>query len=150
MTQFEFATFIEDNVKDVREPAGADMLEIARTLEATKKVDFVSGIRLSDGQREFTYNEQIEGTSRKGQVKVPEHFILGSPVFVAGTLYRVTARLRYRIEAGKLRLWCDLLNPHEIERDAFGAIVEKVDDAVSTDVLMALAPDLSSTPAAPF
>ena len=140
MSQFDFALFIENNVKDIRKPAGAEMLEIARTLEATKKVDFVSGIRLSDGQREFTYNEEVQGTTRKGQMKVPETFLVGIPVFVAGEHYAVTARLRYRIESGDLRLWYDLLNPHEIERDAVGAIVDKVDKAVKTDVLMARAP----------
>ena len=140
MSQTEFALFIENNVKDIREPAGADMLEIARTLEANTKVEFASAIRLSDGQREFTYKEEIEGTTRRGQMKVPETFLLGIPVFIAGEPYAVTARLRYRIDHGTLRLWYDLFNPPEIARDAFGGIVDKVDKAVPTSVLMARAP----------
>ena len=140
MSQFDFATFIEDNVKDIREPAGADVLEVARNLEAKKRVDFKSGIRLADGQRQFTYKEEINGTTRDGQMEVPEQFILGIPVFRGGVLYRVTARLRYRIESGNLRLWYDLLNPHVVARDAFAAIVTKVDEAVPTAVLMAKAP----------
>ena len=140
MRQAEFSRFIEDNVKDIREPAGADVLEVARQLEVKKKVEFASAERLSDGQREFTYNEEVDGSTRRGQMKIPEEFLLGIPVFIAGDHYAVTARLRYRIHDGQLRLWYDLLNPHEVERDAFGAIVTRVDEAVPTDVLMAQAP----------
>lgn len=137
MSQDDFARFIEDNVKDIREPAGADILEVSRQLEVKKSVEFASALRLSDGQREFTYNEQIDGSTRRGKMKVPEEFVLGIPVFVAGELYAVTARLRYRITSGRLQLWYDLLNPHEVEREAFGAIVKEIDDGVETDVLMA-------------
>ena len=137
MTQTEFSQFIEDNVKDIRSPAGADVLEVARQLEVKKKVEFASAERLSDGQREFTYNEEVEGSTRRGQMKIPEEFKLGIPVFINGALYEVIARLRYRIDGGQLRLWYDLLRPHEIERDAFGVVVEKIDGEVNTPVIMA-------------
>lgn len=137
MPQTDFSRFIEDNVKDIREPDGADVLEVARQLEVKKKVEFASAERLSDGQREFTYNEEVEGSTRRGQLKIPEEFKLGIPVFIGGELYEVIARLRYRIDGGQLRLWYDLLNPHEIERDAFGVVVEKIDGEVETPVLMA-------------
>ena len=137
MPQGEFARFIEDNVKDIREPDGADVLEVARQLEVKKKVEFASAIRLTDGSREFTYNEDAEGSTRRGQLTVPEEFKLGIPVFLGGELYEVLARLRYRIDGGQLALWYDLLRPHEIERDVFGTLVEKIAAGVKTDVLMA-------------
>ena len=137
MPQADFSRFIEDNVKDIREPDGADVLEVARQLEVKKKVEFASAERLSDGQREFTYNEEVEGSTRRGQMRIPEEFKLGIPVFIGGELYEVIARLRYRIDGGQLRLWYDLYRPHEIERDAFGVVVEKIDGEVNTPVLMA-------------
>lgn len=137
MTQTDFSRFIEDNVKDIREPDGADVLEVARQLEVKKKVEFSSAERLSDGQREFTYNEEVEGSTRRGQMKIPEEFKLGIPVFIGGELYEVIARLRYRIDGGQLRLWYDLYRPHEIERGAFSVVVEKIDGEVNTPVLMA-------------
>lgn len=137
MSQDQFALHIENNVKDIVEPAGADMLEVSRQLEVKKKVDFASATRLSDGQREFTYNEEVQGSTRRGQLKVPSEFKLGIPVFVGGEAYEVIARLRYRIASGQLALWYDLLNPHEIERDAFELIVDQIDKGVKTDVLMA-------------
>lgn len=137
VTQTDFSRFIEANVKDIREPAGADVLEVARQLEVKKKVEFASAERLSDGQREFTYNEEVEGSTRRGQMKIPEEFKLGIPVFVGGALYEVIARLRYRIDGGQLRIWFDLYRIHEIERDAFGVVVKKIDGEVNTPVLMA-------------
>lgn len=137
MSQSDFSRFIEDNVKDIVEPAGADVLEVSRELEVKKKVQFASAMRLTDGQRTFGYSEEVDGTTRRGQLKIPEAFKLGIPVFVDGELYEVTARLRYRIDSGQLCLWYDLLNPHEVERHAFGMIVDDIAAAVPTDVLMA-------------
>ncbi len=90
MTQESFAAFIEDNLIDIREPAAADMLEISRTLEAKKKVDFSSGIRLSDGQTELSYIEDLSGTTKGGKLQIPENFLIGIPVFEGGPIYGVT------------------------------------------------------------
>jgi uncharacterized protein YfdQ (DUF2303 family) len=116
MNQADFAQFIEDNLPDILD--GATLLEVSRSLEAKKKVNFASAIRLSDGQNQFTYEEQVEGTANKGQLKIPETFDLGIPVFEGGPLYKVSARLRYRITEGKLGLWYDLERPHKILEDA--------------------------------
>lgn len=127
MKQVDFAKFIEDNLPDVYQPAAAEMLEISRTLEAKKSVDFKSAQRLSDGQQEFTYNEAVEGTAGKGKFKVPEEFKIGIPVFNGGTPYLITARLRYRIDNGVLVLWYDLLREHKVMEDAFKTMREKIE-----------------------
>ena len=41
MTQTDFAAFVEDNLPDITDPVGAEMLEMCRLLEAKKKVEFV-------------------------------------------------------------------------------------------------------------
>lgn len=136
MVQADFAQFIEDNLPDLLD--GATMLEVSRTLEAKKKVNFASGIRLHDGQNQFTYEEQIEGTAGKGQFKVPEVFELGIPVFEGGPLYKVTARLRYRInDGGKLGLWYDLERPHKIIEDAVKAVWEAIAAGTESTILHA-------------
>lgn len=134
MSQADFAQFIEDNVVDIRSPAGADVLEVARGLQAKKAVAFASAIRLSDGSQEFTYNETIQGTTSKGKIKVPEEFTLGIPVFFGGELYEVKARLRYRINEGQLLLWYELYRPEHIEKDAFEAVCDAVNESTSVAV----------------
>lgn len=114
MAQADFAQFIEDNAPDIIEPASADMIEISRTLEAKKKVNFASGIRLSNGQQELTYEEQIQGTAAKGKLVVPEVFSIAIPVLEGGDRFRMRARLRYRIsDQGALAMWFDLERPHK-------------------------------------
>lgn len=119
MTQEQFAQFIENNLPDIAQPPAADMLEVSRTLEAKKKVNFASGIRLANGQNQLTYEEEISGTAAKGQLQVPEEFIIGIPVLEGGIKYAVTSRLRYRIlDGGKMQMWYELVRPHKIIEDA--------------------------------
>lgn len=123
MSQAEFAAFIENNLSDIAVPAAADMLEISRSLEAKKKVNFASGIRLSNGENELTYEETISGTAQKGKLQVPEEFTVGIPVLEGGIKYAVTARLRYRIaDQGALSMWYELIRPHKIIEDAVAAV----------------------------
>lgn len=134
MAQPDFAQFIEDNVVDIRSPAGADVLEVARSLQAKKAVEFVSAIRLADGSQQFTYNETVDGSAAKGTLKIPEEFKLGIPVFFGGESYEVTARLRYRIAEGKLQMWYELYRPEHIEQDAFGHVCAGVAEATAITI----------------
>jgi uncharacterized protein YfdQ (DUF2303 family) len=136
MTQEGFAQFIEDNVVDIREPAGADVLEMSRTLEAKKAVSFTSSVRLSDGMRELSYQETSDGATTKGNVKLCDQFTLGIPVFQGGQPYAVVARLRYRIKDAKLVMFFELFRPSYILADAFQAITVDIATRTETIVLM--------------
>ena len=135
MTQEAFATWIEDNLPDIAMPPAADMLEISRSLEAKKKVNFASGLRLSNGQHQITYEESIEGTAAKGRLMVPEVFSLGIPVLEGGDRYQVEARLRYRIaDGGKLSMWYDLLRPHKVLEDAVHFVWRAIEAELATTI----------------
>ena len=121
--QTDFAVFIEDNAPDIVTPSSADMIDISRSLEAKKKVNFASGIRLSNGENELTFEEQIEGSAGKGKLKIPEDFWIGIEVLEgAGIKNRIKARLRYRIDGSKLSLWYDLERPHKDLEDAVKSV----------------------------
>lgn len=121
-TQTEFAEFIEDNGPDIVTPEAATMLEVARDLSAKIDADFGSAVRMQNGSVQFKYSEQVKGTYGSGQVEVPERFVISIPVHVGSDRVSVTARLRYRINSGKLTFWYDLLRADQIERDAFMAV----------------------------
>lgn len=131
MLQADFAQFIEDNLPDIASskvneqvtPTATEMLEISRSLEAKKKVNFASGVRLSNGQNELIYEEEISGTAQKGKLQVPEIFTIGIPVLEGGVCYQVQCRLRYRIvDGGKLTMWFELVRPHKILEDSVKAV----------------------------
>lgn len=112
--QVEFAEFIEDNLSDIATPAGADMLEIAQYLSATRSTDFKSASRLRDGRVQFQNIENIEAKVGAGETEVPETIILGiAPVFGLPP-YRIEARFRYRIANGKLSLGIKLQRVEDI------------------------------------
>lgn len=136
MDQATFAAFIEDNLPDIATPPAADMLEIARSLEAKKKVNFASGLRLSNGEHQITYEEQIDGTAAKGRIQVPETFSIGIAVLEGGDRYQVEARLRYRIgDGGKLSMWFDLLRPHKILEDAAGFVWKWIESELGLTIV---------------
>lgn len=119
LSQVEFAEFIEDNLHDVVSPAGAEMLEIAQYLSATRSVDFKSAIRLSNGQIQFHNLESMDAKVGVGQTQVPETITLGiAPVFGLSP-FRVEAKFRYRLADGKLRMGIKL---HRVE-DVMAAVV---------------------------
>ena len=136
MNQEGFAQFIENNLPDIATPPAADMLEISRSLEAKKKVNFASGIRLSNGQNELTYEEEITGTAKKGKLSVPEIFTIGIPVLEGGPKYAVEARLRYRIaDGGKLSMWFELVRPHKILEDAVTQVASEITEKTGLAIL---------------
>lgn len=135
MAQADFAKFIEDNAPDIATPPAADMIEISRTLEAKKKVNFASGVRLDNGQTEFTYEEDIQGTAARGRLQIPQTFTIGVSVLEGGPKYAVTARLRYRIgDKGALVLWYDLERPHKILEDAVKEVWASISAALDTRI----------------
>lgn len=135
MTQIDFAFFMEENASDVVEPAAATMIEVSQSLKATKKGQFVSDQRLSNGSVQFTYDEQIDATTGRKKLQVPEAFTIGVPIFYGGPRYKLEARLRFRIaDGGKLSMWFDLHRAAHAERQAFEDIVEKVRADVKDDM----------------
>ena len=133
-SQAEFAQFIEDNLLDIIEPASADILLISRTLEAKKAVNFASAVRLDNGEVQFTYNEEIQGTAGKGQMKVPETFVIAIPVFEGDALYKITGRLRYRIKDGDLTMWYDLEREHKTIEAAAKAVWAAIEEATGKTI----------------
>lgn len=134
--QETFAEFLEDHLPELLEPSAADMLEIAQSFQAAVKVDFQSATRLSSGQRQFQYVEtQTSKAGQKGQLTVPEVFVIGLVPFEGSEGYRLNARLRHRITPDGLRLGFKLERPDETRKTAFQDVVNKVAEAIGTPVM---------------
>ena len=126
MTQVEFARFLEDTQPDIVEPPAAELLQVALTFEATTKAEFSSGVRLNNGQIQFTFNQEVRGTAQKGTIEVPSEFVLGIPIHVNGPAYRMAVRLRWRLNEGKVVFWYEIVRPHRLIEHALKEISQKI------------------------
>lgn len=133
MRQREFAEFIEDNLVDIIDPAGADMLEIVSSLSATTKATFHSAHRLSDGSTELEWTQEVNakaGTTKSGKVEIPGTFKIAIPVFRGGKAWKVEARFRYRVNDGALTMSYHLTRPADLLDAAFTKEVDAVRERI--------------------
>lgn len=129
MNQTDFAEFIENHLPNFHTPAGADMLELAQTFQATTRVDFDTSQRLKSGETQVTYKEHTDATAgKKGSIAIPDTFTLGLQVYERGHAFRIEARFRYRINGGRLLLGYKLTRPRDVLLTAFDEVVEKVQE----------------------
>lgn len=135
--QAEFARWIEDHIDDVTDPPGAELLEVARTLEARRNLHFRSGLRLDNGAVQLTYHEEIEGKAGSaGQLTIPTEIKLGMRLVRGGEAYEVKARFRYRIKEGSCVMWFELIRPDRIWDAAVADIITLLHAGMSAGQLI--------------
>jgi uncharacterized protein YfdQ (DUF2303 family) len=144
MSQTAFAEFIEENIEEIVSPPGAQMLEIAKTLEAKTSVDFKSGIRLENGDHHLKYISETTGRAGgNGDIEIPSLFTVGLPPFQGGPAYKIGVRLRYRITEGHLSLWYELIASHKVVEAATREMVDVIKAETDQDAFVGAAPSLS-------
>lgn len=138
MDQIRFAEFLENNIKNVAPvsdnysgPSGTELLEMVLAFQETRKVEFKSVKRLSDGTCQFQYNDDKTGG---GNTKIPEKISLAISPFHNGTPYQVDARIRYRLKDGQLVLWYELIEPKAVVEHAFQEIVTDMENQLGDDL----------------
>lgn len=125
--QQQFAEHIEQSLPEVVEPDGATMLEIAQSFLATRSVEFKSDQRLTSGQVKLQYEETIAARAgAKGDLQVPQEITVALSPYEGMDAFRITARLRFRINDGDLRVGYVLDRPEELLRAAFNEVVATV------------------------
>lgn len=136
MGQEQFAEFLEDHLPDLLDPSAATMLEIAQSIQAATKVDFQSGTRLATGERQFKYVENTTAKAgQRGDLTIPETFVVGLVPFEGSEGYRLTARLRYRITDQQLRIGYKLERPGDTLRTAFADVVTAIGADIAQPVM---------------
>lgn len=144
MEQAVFAQFIEDNRADIyapdgsNYPASADMVEIARTLEATGGFQFAQATNLKTGERRISYVEATQATAGPSQsMTIPDEFIVRIPIFLNQPPVEVRCRLRFRISGGKLSMWFDMIRVDEMLNEEFTKAAAAVEKLAGRPVLLA-------------
>ena len=137
MNQLAFANFLEERLGEIAEPAGADLLDAAEHFRAHTIISFRSQNKLSNGQRQVEYIEQVEGGAEsQGKVNLPERLTVVLQPFRDSAPFQVEARLRWRIQDRQVVfsiLFDDTLD------DALDHLhetaIDQVDDSIKAPVL---------------
>lgn len=128
-TQQAFAEHIETSLGDIVDPLAADLLEMAQSFQATVKVDFKSSQFLANGQRQLRYEETINAKAgQQGNLTVPSQFTVQLQPFEGSDTYKMTARLRTRIDNGRLLIGYQLDRPEEVLRAAFDDVLTEIEE----------------------
>lgn len=128
-TQVEFASFVEENLKDIATvegaPTGSQMLEMALSFEANQDMRFKSAIRLMAGGVQMNF-VQDDNDQTLAKMQMFERFSIGVPVFWNGDAYQIDARLRYRVRDGKLTFWFELIRPDKTLEVTTQKLIDKI------------------------
>jgi uncharacterized protein YfdQ (DUF2303 family) len=136
-SQFDFASFIEENLHDIvsvdGSPSGSEMLSMALSMETKQDVKFKSSIRLQTGGVELQYSDKEDDATLQ-KMKLYERFTIGLPVYWGTDAYQLSARLRYRVRDQKLTLWYELIRPDKVLEDATKTMIDQIRVGLNADV----------------
>lgn len=140
LPQVDFAEFIEENLEDIADPAGATMLEISQQLQLVRSVNFRSKVTLQSGAFAFTHDQDDKASVGAGSIDVPQTFTLGvAPIFGLAS-YSVPARFRYRIEDGRLKLGYKLQRIETMMAQIVEDVIAKIERGANISVMDGLPP----------
>lgn len=97
MPQDEFALFLEENAADICQPDPATMIEISRDFEATAGQVYKTSVRLDNGDRRLTYENE---TKARNDLIIPQKFFLSIPIYNGEEPTELTALFRWRASGG--------------------------------------------------
>lgn len=119
MNQLAFSSWFEDRIPDILEPAGAVIVELSRSFEAKKDVQFSGRINPDVGSVSLLYTEDVSGVPREGSIMLPRTFKLSIEPFQGAEKVTIDARIRFRVTDGKVMLRYELVRYKHVLEDAF-------------------------------
>jgi uncharacterized protein YfdQ (DUF2303 family) len=128
MSHQAFATFLEENAVDIKNPVGADLLELCRDLQVANNVNFSSSVRMGDITK-FEYAKDNDAKTR-GDIALPSSIMLSIPVYFGEPPVAVMAYMRRKIDDGALYLGVQLSRAENVRQDEFHRIVGEVSSEV--------------------
>lgn len=128
--QIELGEFIEDHVQQIVEPTPASLLKIVEQFTETRTATFVSGVQVQSGAVKLQFMED----ARQGEFTIPPAIKLALKPFKYGPSYEVTAKMRYRIQEGRLVIWYDLMHTDKVLDDAVEDFIKQFRAAAAIPV----------------
>lgn len=133
--QTDFAEFIEDNLRDIVRPSGAELLTAVTNFNDSRKVEFKSAQRLSDGRINFS----VSDTSGEGNLTFPQTMDIAVPIFMGMEVrYTIACRVKYRIVNAQLSIWIEMDRPDLAKKLAYAELLKRIEDETALPIHRAI------------
>ena len=137
--QVDFAEWIEEHADDISTanglPTSLQMLTMATEFQANEERVLKSSVKLQSGGVRLTYIADPDaGTTESMQMF--DKFAIGIPVFQGGSAWGITARLKYRLNQGRVTFHYELVRPDRVHDGAAKELIQHVTDEVGVPVRM--------------
>jgi len=137
MDQVQFAEHLEAGLHNIVRPDAADLLEVAQTLHGSRNVAWKSGARLSDGQVQLKYEEELQGRAGASRdLEIPQEFVLVVAPFEGTAAVELKASLRWRLHDGRVTLGYRLQRPDVVLRESVDLLIDQVEADLDLRVLL--------------
>lgn len=133
--QKDFAEFLEERIPDIAEPAGADLLEIVRTLQIKVETNWQNVITLQHDGVRMTFTDDVS----TGDLIVPDQIKLVLTPFDGSQPVGITARIRFSKPDGNGRVKFMFRLGEIVQQtldDALEQIAKTVTESTGVQVLM--------------
>lgn len=100
------------------------LIELSRGLKVHVKDEVTNAANIASGEVEVQFKSEHQD-GRGNKLTVPSLFVLNIPVFARGEVYRIAARLRYRVKDGEMLFWYELWGIDRVFELAFTEVCEK-------------------------
>ncbi len=140
MTQTELAELLEENQSIIVDPPAASLLELVQNLDGKNNITCNSLIRLTNGKQKLVYSEDVtlkgQVSTEQGEVEFPSSLTVAIAPFDGGPAYKITCRLRYRIENRRLCFWFECVDVHLIIKECVSEVVKRIHEKTEIEPLM--------------
>lgn len=132
-----FAMWLEDNLVDIINPDPAKFMDIALNFKVQQGQNFAKAVNLDNGMIDLTYANTVEASAGAAKVQIPGTFTILIPVWsgLDAQPYEVTARFRFTLSGGLLKIRYELIRPHKTVEKAFKDCLAKIEESAKTKVL---------------
>ena len=136
MAQLDFGRMLEERAVDIVDIEDAKILEIVSDFVAHKDATYTSAVPIQGGgQTQFVYDEVVRGAARKGDLKVPNKFVIEVPIFDGTPAARLEVRLSWRLADARVVWWYEILRLQREIEAALAALRHHVSKSLNLPVL---------------
>ncbi|MBC7604330.1 MAG: DUF2303 family protein [Ramlibacter sp.] len=132
-SQVDFAEWLEEHAEDIAAkagmPTGLDMLTMATNFHSNEERVLKSSVKLQSGGVRLTYTADAD-TGTVESMQMFDRFALGIPVFQGREGWGMEARLKYRVKAGSVSFFYELVRADRVHLADAKELIDQIRDAI--------------------